>query len=105
VQLSNNYRRIYSVISNIPRGKVATYGQIASKAGLGKNARLVGYALSALPEHLDIPWHRVINSRGEISYSDSRSGHDHLQLKLLETEGIKFDDKGKVDMDRFNWNE
>ena len=101
----NNYERIYGVIKNIPRGKVATYGQIASLAGIGRNARLVGYALSALPDGLHIPWHRVINSRGEISYALSRNGHDDLQQKLLETEGVEFNANGKIDLSIFKWNE
>ena len=105
MQKSNHYNKIYTVVNKIPKGKVATYGQIAALAGIGRNARMVGYALSASPEHLNLPWHRVINSRGEISYSDSRGGYDYLQQKLLETEGVEFDSRGKIDLSRFKWNE
>jgi len=105
VEKNKYYHKIYSVVSKIPRGKVATYGQIATLAGIGRNARMVGYALSALPENLNIPWHRVINSRGEISYAPTRGGYDSLQQKLLETEGVKFDSCGKIDLSIFKWNE
>ena len=102
---SNYYHQVYTIVKKIPRGKVATYGQIALLAGLGRNARMVGYALSALPEHMDVPWHRVINSRGEISLGVSRGEHDSLQQKLLESEGITFDLNGKIDLSLFKWNE
>ncbi|MDQ3283053.1 MAG: MGMT family protein, partial [Acidobacteriota bacterium] len=61
------YERIWSVVRRIPRGRVATYGQIAELADLEGPARQVGYALHNLPEPSDVPWHRVINARGEIS--------------------------------------
>ncbi len=64
---SSNYERIYSVIRKIPSGKVATYGQIARLAGMPRHARQVGYALHVLPEKANVPWHRVISSKGEIS--------------------------------------
>lgn len=102
---SNYYHQVYTIVKKIPRGKVATYGQIALMAGIGRNARMVGYALSALPENMHIPWHRVINSRGEISYGASRGGHDSLQQKLLETEGVEFDSRGKIDLSIFKWTE
>ena len=81
------YRKIYSVIRRIPEGRVATYGQIARLAGLGGHARMVGYALHALPSGSDVPWHRVINARGMISL---RSDGDFalIQRGLLEREGI-----------------
>lgn len=97
------YHRVYQIIKRIPPGKVATYGQIAMLAGLGRNARMVGYALAATPDGVDIPWHRVINSRGEISYSPSRNDFDHIQRKLLEMEGIRFDVNDRVDLELFRW--
>ena len=84
----------------IPRGRVATYGQVADLAGLEGHARQVGYALHALPSNSGVPWHRVINAKGEIS---ARSGSDwgELQRYLLEAEGIKFDRDGRIDLNKF----
>ncbi len=95
------YERIYDVIRRIPTGRVATYGQIARIAGRC-SARNVGYALSASPEGLDIPWHRVINRKGEISLR-SDLGSDQLQRQLLESEGVVFDDKNRVDLNHYGW--
>ncbi|MFH2130121.1 MAG: MGMT family protein [bacterium] len=95
------YQRIYSVVGNIPAGKVATYGQVAGIAG-GCSPRHVGYALSALPEGHDIPWHRVINWQGRIS-PRSFPGGDLVQRHLLEAEGVVFNDRNQVDLERFGW--
>jgi methylated-DNA-protein-cysteine methyltransferase-like protein len=97
------WERVYAVVRGIPRGHVATYGQVARLAGLDRNARLVGYALHALPRHTLVPWHRVINVRGRISLKPS-GGVDVTQRLLLEREGIKFDGRGRVDLKRFGWN-
>jgi len=91
------YKRIYEVVRRIPRGRVATYGQVAAEAGLPGQARLVGYALHNLPHDLDVPWHRVVNARGGISL-DAESGAGRLQRALLEAEGITFDGHGKIDL-------
>ncbi len=100
----NKYQLIYHVVKKIPLGKVATYGQIADLAGLYGKARLVGYALFKVDVDLDgIPWHRVINAKGEISYSSLRRGGDYLQKHLLEIEGIKFNSKGKIDLNKYQW--
>lgn len=100
----NSYSLIYQTVRLIPRGKVATYGQIADLAGLPGRARLVGYALFQVDVDLDdIPWHRVINSKGEISYSSLRLGGDYLQKHLLEEEGIAIDEKGKIDLKQYRW--
>ncbi|HEY3055725.1 MAG TPA: MGMT family protein [Thermoanaerobaculia bacterium] len=100
--MRNNYLRIYKIVRQIPRGRVATYGQIAELAGLEGHARQVGYALHALPSGLNIPWHRVVNARGEVS---TRSGgdSDELQRHLLEAEGVKFDSRGRIDLERHRW--
>lgn len=103
--MNKNYHNIYEIVKKIPYGKVATYGQIAALAGIGRNARMVGYALFSLPDDLEIPWHRVINRKGEISYSPARNQHDNLQRKLLELEGIVFDMNGRIDLKNFLWNE
>ena len=97
----NVYKLIYDVIAQIPKGKVATYKQVANLAGLAGHARMVGYALNKAPEHLNLPWHRVINSQGRISYSISRGGHDDLQKQLLIKEGIVFSINEKVDLKKY----
>lgn len=96
------YQKIYRVVARIPRGRVATYGQVAVLAGLEGGARQVGYALHALPAEEKVPWHRVINARGTVS---PRAGNDHdeLQRVLLEHEGVVFDERGRVPLDRFQW--
>ena len=95
------WERIYAVVRDIPRGRVATYGQVAALAGLPRHARQVGYALHALPEGSDVPWHRVINAGGEIS-PRSTPGWDRVQLALLRRERVAARDGG-VDLERFRW--
>ena len=94
--------RIYSAVRRIPKGRVATYGQIAALAGFPRHARQVGYALAALNDSQAVPWHRVINAKGEIS-ERSRPGYTDLQRILLEDEGIEFDANGRVVLSRFQW--
>ncbi len=94
------HERIYDVIERIPEGRVATYGQIARLAGLGGHARLVGYALHASDR--PIPWHRVINAKGQIS-SREDAYSESLQYRLLAKEGVRFDDRGRISLDRFRW--
>jgi len=96
---------IYAVIRRIPKDWVATYGQVAAMAGLPRRARLVGQILQHLDPASDVPWHRVVNARGEVSYTLSRHGSDALQQRLLETEGIEFDDRNRFDLERFRWPE
>jgi len=100
---SSSYARIYRTIRRIPRGRVATYGQIARLAGFPNHARLVGYALHNLRDNSDpsVPWHRVINAQGRISLGEF-SGAD-LQQTLLEAEGICFDPNRRIDLRRFGW--
>ncbi len=100
----STYDLIYQIVRHIPVGKVATYGQIANLAGLYRKPRLVGYALFRVNTELkDIPWHRVINAKGEISYSSLRRGGDYLQKDLLEKEGIIFDNQGKINLRKYQW--
>ncbi len=96
---------IYEAAMQVPHGKVATYGQIAMLAGLPGHARLAGYALYNLPKELSgkVPWQRVINAQGRISYSNARHGSDHRQRELLEKEGVEFSPAGRVDLKRFGW--
>lgn len=98
---SNLYGRIWRQVARIPRGRVATYGQIASLAGLGRNARQVGYALHALPEGVAVPWQRVVNAAGRISLPHEDGRYD-LQRALLESEGVVFA-RGRIDLARFGW--
>jgi len=98
---SGRYQRIYAVVRRIPRGRVATYGQVAALAGLPRQARQVGYALHALDD-LRVPWQRVINARGEISLRKGGVG-ERAQKRLLEAEGVEFGPGGRVDLDHFGW--
>jgi methylated-DNA-protein-cysteine methyltransferase-like protein len=99
----NTFKKIYTIVKSISRGKVSTYGQIAALVGLGLPARIVGYALHGLPEKTDIPWHRVINRMGKISFSPSRNNHDTLQKYLLEQEGVLFNSEDKIDLKKYLW--
>jgi len=99
---SDSYQRIYKTVKRIPRGRVATYGQIATLAGLDGHARQVGYALHSLPSGVNIPWHRVINAKGEISPRSAGDSHE-LQRMLLEDEGVEFALDGRVDLKKFKW--
>ena len=99
---NSHYERIYAVIRRIPKGRVATYGQIAALAGIPGHARQVGYALRNAPEELRLPWHRVINAQGRVSERSSRSG-DRLQYVLLNNEGIQFDVHGRIALQRYQW--
>ena len=100
--LPNTYRRIYATVARVPRGRVATYGQIAALAGLPRRARLVGYALRVLPEGSDIPWHRVVNAKGQVSLRGDGLGHEELQVHLLRREGVRFVG-GVIQLARFQW--
>ena len=99
----STYDRIYEVVRQIPEGKVSTYGTVAELAELYGKARLVGYALYQVDKDSDIPWHRVINAKGEISYSSLRQGMDYLQRNLLENEGIEFSAEGKINLSKYKW--
>jgi len=96
------YDAIYSCVADIPMGKVATYGQIAQLIGQPRYARQVGYALAATPDDLEIPWHRVVDARGEVS-PRAEPGGDELQRSLLEGEGVVFDARDRVCLSRFQW--
>jgi len=100
--MSPHYERIWAVVRRIPRGKVATYGQVAELAGLEGHARQAGYAMHALPPNSKVPWHRVINSSGEVSPRTSGDSHE-LQRLLLEDEGVVFDLRGRCDLKKYRW--
>jgi methylated-DNA-protein-cysteine methyltransferase-like protein len=95
-----HYAAIYRIVREIPRGRVATYGQVALLAGLAGRARQVGYALHALPPGTPVPWQRVINARGEIP-RDNEAGD--LQRLILAGEGVEFEANGSVSLKRFQW--
>jgi len=88
------------MVRRIPRGKVATYGQVARLAGVANGARQVGYALHALREGTTVPWFRVLNAQGA---SSLRDGHDVTQRLLLEREGVRFRADGRVSLDLHGW--
>ena len=96
-------QKVYLKVSKIPHGKIATYGQIADLIYAYGNARQVGWALRRLKLPSTIPWHRVINSKGEITMSLSRKGTDWIQKELLIKEGIKFNSKMKIDIKKYLW--
>ncbi len=91
--------RIYQVVQAVPAGAVATYGDIAVIVGGGCDARMVGYALNAIPKAgaEDVPWQRIVNAQGGISTKGL------LQRRLLEEEGIVFDAEGRIPLEQFRW--
>ncbi len=103
----NFYQRVYQIVEQIPAGKVATYGQIAALAGSPKAARQVGWVLHSLKGNQlkQIPWHRVINSRGYIS-TTCREHSALLQKKLLKQEGVKINKNNsgwKINLNKYLW--
>jgi methylated-DNA-protein-cysteine methyltransferase-like protein len=98
------FERIYAVVRRIPKGKVATYGQIAALAGSPRRARYVGLALRSLPDASDVPWHRVVNAGGRVSCR-SHGDHDDLQRNLLESEGVVFVKPGRIPMIDYQWDD
>ena len=99
----SSYSLFYAAASRIPSGRVATYGAVAAEAGLPGRARQVGYAMAALPDEHDVPWHRVINAQGEVSKRRGGSTFEKIQRTLLEAEGVVFDHRGRVDLEAFGW--
>jgi methylated-DNA-protein-cysteine methyltransferase-like protein len=100
-KVSSTHLQIWEAVRCIPKGKVSTYGGIARLSGNVGQARLVGYALHALPSGSDVPWHRVINSQGRVSFRKKGGSHERQRL-LLRKEGIVFEGE-KVDLSRFGW--
>ena len=100
--ISSRYQEFYRVVARIPRGRVATYGQVARLAGMPGHARQVGYALNSLPDGVQVPWHRVVNAQGKISPRGDLLGHEDLQAHLLEREGVRFAG-GAISLERYGW--
>ncbi|MDI7185263.1 MGMT family protein [Leptospira santarosai] len=98
------FKEVYALVKKVPKGKVTSYGRIAALLGNPRAARAVGYALNALSKGQEqkIPWQRVINSQGKISFRGD-TGRSILQKKMLEDEGIKFDSTESIDWKVFGW--
>ncbi len=95
------YIAVYQVVQEIPEGKVATYGQVAKLLGLPNHARHVGFALSALDSDSRIPWHRVVNAKGEAH--PRHAGELSFQRQRLEKEGVVFSENGRISLKKFQW--
>lgn len=95
------YHAIYAVIATIPRGRVASYGEIATRAGLPRRARLVGTALRHTPRTTRLPWHRVLRADGSIAFPKGSASYREQRQRLL-TEGVEIS-RGRVDFRRFGW--
>lgn len=100
--MSTLFNNIYKMVCQIPKGQIATYGQIARLINRPRGARQVGYALAALDSDTHVPWHRVVNSQGKIS-PRMKGGYEEFQKSLLEDEGITFDKNNQIDLSRFLW--
>lgn len=101
----NFFTQVYAVVRMIPKGQVATYGQVAAILENPRAARTVGWALNGLPDAMEseVPWHRVINAQGRISNSGSRHGGAEEQARRLKREGVKFDKTGRCDLRQYLW--
>ena len=97
----NTFEIVYKLVRKVPKGKVATYGQIAHLMGNIKLSRVVGYAMSSCP-YDDVPCHRIVNRFGELSKAFGNKGIEE-QKKLLEKEGIKFDKENRIDLLKYAW--
>ena len=97
----DHQEKIWSVISQIPKGKVSSYGAIARHAGLPGYARYVGFTLKHLPQNTSLPWYRVINSKGYISFQIGTEKY-RIQKSRLEQEGIIFSDE-KISLKHYGW--
>lgn len=97
----NTFEKIYEVVRNIPKGKVATYGQVALLAGNPRWARVVGYALHVNPASGTIPCHRVVNREGKVAPGFAFGG-EGVQRQLLESEGIVFEQDGRIDLSKYS---
>lgn len=97
----HNRERIWQTVSQIPSGSVASYGQIAQLAGLPNASRLVGNVLKNLPEGSQLPWHRVINAQGKISFAEGSNPYRE-QRQRLESEGLVFSGN-KLSLTQYGW--
>lgn len=104
IQEISFFKEVYKLVKKVPKGKVTSYGRIAALLGKPRAARAVGYALNALSKTQEqtVPWQRVINSQGKISFRGD-TGRSILQRKMLENEGVKFSASETVDLDVYGW--
>jgi methylated-DNA-protein-cysteine methyltransferase-like protein len=103
VSASASWERVYRVVRAIPRGRVATYGDVARAAGFPRAPRVAGWALHALPEGSPVPWHRVVAAGGRLSLARLDPGAALTQRMRLEREGVRFDARGRADLSRHGW--
>jgi len=94
------FERVYELVRQVPEGRVVSYGQIATMLGDPRQARVVGWAMRDSPA--DVPWHRVVNSKGQVS-TRNLSGGFNTQRALLEDEGVEFSPSGRIDLDMYGW--
>ena len=99
---SDFQEQVYAIVAAIPAGRVVTYGQVAAWMNRPGAARQVGYAMAACPRERDLPWHRVVNAKGEVSRR-SNPGDEVYQRRLLEAEGLVFDSRGRISLARYQW--
>ena len=93
--------RIWATIKRIPKGRVATYGQIAAEAGFPRQPRRTAYALRVVPDGMNLPWYRVINAQGKLSFEPGSQGYK-LARRSLEAEGVVFV-RDKIDFEVYRW--
>ena len=101
-QKSSLYENVYEIVRHIPKGKVATYGMIASIIGSVRLSRAVGYALHSNPDNSRTPCHRVVFRDGSLA-SGFVFGGERIQREMLENEGVTFDENGKVNLEKHLW--
>ncbi|WP_346775172.1 methylated-DNA--[protein]-cysteine S-methyltransferase [Wenzhouxiangella sp. XN79A] len=100
IENDDRYRRIWTVVAGIPSGSVLNYGEVARLAGMPGRARLVGRALGRAPKSMALPWHRVVNAQGAISFKPG-SGPYRVQREKLESEGVEFVED-RIDLERYS---
>jgi methylated-DNA-protein-cysteine methyltransferase-like protein len=97
-------QKVFTIVKNIPKGKVVSYGQVASMVGSPRSARAVGWALKTLDiTNMAVPWWRVVNQKGYLSIKSNFTATKNLQKSLLETEGIKFSREYVLDIEKYRW--
>ena len=99
----NAFEEVYKVVRRIPRGRVATYGQVAKLLPKRWSPALVGWALHALPTGSGVPWHRVVDAKGQLGTRKLASDSANLQEECLAREGVRLDAEGRCDLKRHQW--
>ncbi|AXI00506.1 DNA methyltransferase [Sporosarcina sp. PTS2304] len=95
--------RVVAIIQQIPPGHVMTYGQVAAEAGNPRGARQVVRVLHSMSKKYDLPWHRIINAQGGISTPENAEEKGNAQRQRLTSEGVQFDDKGRIPLEIYRW--